>query len=79
MLRASDVQELLGLPLVGVIPECKSVLVSTNMGQPVIMNDKHDAALAYNDAVDRFLGRDDIPFKFLTPKPRGILSKLFGE
>eukprot|EP01036_Dinobryon_divergens_P048049 gene48049-64475_t len=43
-----DIEELLGLPLIGVIPESKAVLTSTNIGQPVIMgNDK--ASVAYKD------------------------------
>ena len=47
-----DIEELLGLPLVGVIPESSSVLTSTNLGQPIItMQDK--AGFAYLDAVDR--------------------------
>merc|ERR1711861_4528 len=36
-LSLTDIEELLGLPLIGVIPESKSVLTSTNLGQPVIM------------------------------------------
>lgn len=47
-----DIEELLGLPLVGVIPESSTVLTSTNIGQPIIsMEDK--AGYAYLDAVNR--------------------------
>lgn len=48
-----DIEELLGLPLVGVIPESSTVLTSTNLGQPIIsMEDK--AGFAYLDAVERY-------------------------
>mmetsp|Transcript_402 Transcript_402/g.627 ORF Transcript_402/g.627 Transcript_402/m.627 type:complete len:308 (+) Transcript_402:125-1048(+) len=35
-LAIADIEELLGLPVVGVIPESKSILTCTNLGQPVI-------------------------------------------
>ena len=54
-LSLDDIGELLGLPLIGVVPESKSVLTSTNLGQPVITaNDR--AGEAYKDLVRRFLG-----------------------
>ena len=49
-LSLDDIGELLGLPLIGVVPESKSVLTSTNLGQPVITaNDR--AGEAYKDLV----------------------------
>lgn len=47
-----DIEELLGLPLVGVIPESSTVLTSTNLGQPIISMEDN-AGYAYLDAVDR--------------------------
>jgi septum site-determining protein MinD len=69
-------QELLGLEVIGVIPECKSVLTSTNTGTPVISGDS-PAAQAYQDAVTRFLGGER-EFRFLFPEPKGILARIFG-
>lgn len=37
MLSLDDIQELLGLEVLGLIPESKAVLTATNLGQPVIM------------------------------------------
>ncbi|CAM9114092.1 unnamed protein product [Chrysoparadoxa australica] len=76
MLRMEDIKELLGLDLIGLIPECRSVLSSTNTGQPVILSEE-DAGIAYSDAVARFLG-DEREMKFTTPKPVGLLKKIFG-
>eukprot|EP00607_Mallomonas_marina_P002349 CAMPEP_0182426720 /NCGR_PEP_ID=MMETSP1167-20130531/13246_1 /TAXON_ID=2988 /ORGANISM="Mallomonas Sp, Strain CCMP3275" /LENGTH=116 /DNA_ID=CAMNT_0024608375 /DNA_START=604 /DNA_END=954 /DNA_ORIENTATION=- len=76
-LALDDIQELLGLPLLGVIPESSSVLTSTNLGQPVIMGtDK--ASIAYKDMVARFLG-EDIPMKYVEPQHTGFLSRIFGN
>ena len=37
MMSVIDIQEMLGLPLLGVIPEDKRVIISTNKGEPVVM------------------------------------------
>ena len=48
-LSITDIQELLGLDLVGVIPESRSILTCTNNGSPVITLEKEGekAAGAY--------------------------------
>ncbi|CAN0085357.1 unnamed protein product [Pylaiella littoralis] len=73
MLTLGDIQELLGLEVLGVVPESKEVLTATNLGQPVIMTEGDDAATAYKDAVDRFLGKK-VELKFVQPKPVGLVS-----
>jgi septum site-determining protein MinD len=75
MLSVKDVQEILSVPLLGVIPESKAVLRASNEGVPVIVNKDSDAGLAYEDAVKRFLGHD-IPMRFV--EKLGFLKRLFG-
>jgi septum site-determining protein MinD len=77
MLSVVDVQEILSLDLLGVIPESEDVLSASNKGVPVIMNEKSDASLAYEDSVARFLG-DEVPFRFIDARRRGFFGKLFG-
>ena len=76
MLSHRDVLELLGIPLLGVIPESPAVLQSSNAGMPVIFDQTADAAQAYLDVVHRFLG-EERPHRFLEPK-RGFFSRVFG-
>ena len=78
MLSVSDVQEILGIPLLGVIPESQAVLQASNAGIPVILEEKSDAGIAYNDLVARFLG-EDRPHRFLTAEKKGLLKRLFGN
>lgn len=77
MLSYKDVVELLGIPLVGVIPESATVLSSSNAGSPVILDPTSDAAQAYMDLVRRFVG-EELPHRFLEPAKRGFFSRLFG-
>lgn len=76
MLNVSDVQEILAIPLLGIIPESQSVLQASNQGVPVILEEGSAAGRAYADAVGRFLG-EDIPHRFLTPEKKGLFSRLF--
>jgi len=77
MLSVEDVQEILSVPLRGVIPESTAVLQASNTGHPVILDAKSDAGQAYADAVGRFLGAE-LPHRFLEPERRGLLGRLFG-
>ena len=56
MLSLDDIGEILGIPLLGVIPESPAVLAASNAGTPVILEQTSDAAQAYADTVARFLG-----------------------
>ncbi len=76
MLSLDDVQEILSLNLLGVIPESKSVLTSSNAGTPVILDEKSDAGQAYADIVARYLG-ENRPHRFIDEKS-GFFRKLFG-
>jgi septum site-determining protein MinD len=77
MLSVEDVQELLTIPLLGVIPESMDVLKASNAGNPVVLNKDSDAGKAYMDAVERLLG-NEVPLRFVTDK-KGFLSKLFRK
>jgi septum site-determining protein MinD len=76
MLSVDDVQEILSLHLLGVIPESKSVLNASNSGIPVILDEKSDAGQAYVDIVARYLGENK-PHRFIDDK-KGFFGKLFG-
>jgi septum site-determining protein MinD len=77
MLSVEDVLELLGVPLLGVIPESKAVLLSSNKGTPAVLDETTDVAQAYLDVVYRFLGEERAQ-RFLTEEKRGLLARLFG-
>ncbi|MDO9011528.1 MAG: septum site-determining protein MinD [Gallionella sp.] len=76
MLSVTDIQEILRIPLLGVIPESESVLKASNSGTPAIHMDKSDVADAYRDVVGRFMG-EDLPMRFVAEKA-GFLKRLLG-
>lgn len=77
MLSYKDVQEILRIPLIGVIPESEAVLHGSNQGTPAIHLKDSDVAEAYMDMVARFLG-EPIPMRFVDYEKPGLLKRLFG-
>jgi septum site-determining protein MinD len=77
MMSVADVKEILGLDVIGVIPESQDVLSASNAGVPVILNDDSDVARAYDDAVARLLGQQ-LPLRFIQEQKRGFFARLFG-
>lgn len=77
MLSVADVEEILSIKLLGVIPESQAVLKASNQGVPVIFDAESDAGQAYSDAVERLLGAD-VPHRFLDVQKKGIFQRLFG-
>lgn len=76
MLSLKDVNDILAIPLLGVIPESQAVLRASNAGEPVILDKVSDAGQAYADAVSRFLG-EKVPFRFIEEKT-SWLKRIFG-
>jgi septum site-determining protein MinD len=77
MMSVDDVKEILGLDVIGVVPESPEVLAASNAGVPVILNDESDASRAYDDAVGRLLG-EELPLRFLEEPKRGFFARIFG-
>ncbi len=74
MLSVEDVVELLAVPLIGIVPEDESVLVSTNHGQPVVMNEKSRAGRSFLDIAKRLKG-EEVPWMDLDEK-EGFFNRL---
>ena len=78
MLSLEDIQDILRIPLIGVIPESESVLQASNQGTPAVRLKGSDVSEAYLDFVGRFLGEDK-PLRFVDPQKAGLLKRLFGR
>jgi septum site-determining protein MinD len=78
MMSVEDIKGILGIPVIGVIPESESVLNASNVGVPVILDERSQAGVAYSDMVDRFLG-ENRPLRFVQSERKGLLRRLFGN
>jgi len=77
MMSVADVEEILGVKVIGVIPEAPEVLSASNSGVPVILDEAADAGQAYTDAVARLLGQER-PMRFVEPKRKNFFQRMFG-
>ena len=69
LLGRQDVQEMLGVPLLGAIPEDTEVIVSTNRGEPLVLKKKLTlAGIAYENAARRVVGKQDFMIDLERPK-----------
>jgi septum site-determining protein MinD len=73
MLKVEDITEMLALPLLGIIPESRSVLKASNVGAPVILDDTSKAGQAYRDAVARYLG-EQLEYRFVNDEKKSFLG-----
>ncbi|MGI4849774.1 MAG: septum site-determining protein MinD [Janthinobacterium lividum] len=76
MLSFSDVQEILRIPVLGIIPESESVLHASNQGNPAIHIEGSDVSEAYKDVVSRFLG-EEVPMRFTSYEKPGLFQRIF--
>lgn len=76
MLSIADIQEILRIELIGVIPESEEVLHASNQGTPVIHLKDAIAAEAYSDVIERFLGEEK-PLRFTDYQKPGLFQRLF--
>ena len=77
MLSLDDVQHLLRIPLIGVIPESETVLQASNDGTPAIHMHGSDVSEAYKDVIARFMG-EPTPLRFVEVSKQPFWKRLFG-
>ena len=74
MLSSDDVFDILGLSIIGIIPEDELVLSASNSGVPVTLNTDSKAGMAFNNVARRLTG-EDVPFMNLEDDP-GFFRRL---
>ncbi len=74
MLTPEDVLELLAIELIGIVPEDDHVVMSTNRGQPIVLDVKSRAGQAFQNIARRLRG-EKVPFMDLEEKD-GFFNRL---
>ena len=81
MLDVSDIIETLSVKLLGVVPDDKNITVSTNKGEPIVLEEGSKAGQAFKNIANRING-EDVPLLDLSTESVGFLGsimKLFGR
>lgn len=76
MLSADDIIELLAIELIGIVPEDEAVVIATNRGQPVALDSKNKAGIAFMNIARRLNG-ESVPLQNLDGK-ESLINKMIG-
>lgn len=78
MMSVEDVQEILSIKLLGIVPDDETIITSTNKGEPVSLIENSRAGSAYRNIARRIRG-EEVPFMNMEEANGfiGRLKKLF--
>lgn len=79
MLDIEDIDSILGIDLLGIVPDDEYVITAANKGEPTVMNPESRAAVAYRNIARRILG-ETVPLMRLDDRS-GLMKKfkkMFG-
>lgn len=74
MMDVNDMLEILAVKLLGVVPDDDSIVISTNRGEPAVLDQNSQAGQAYRNIVQRIMGKE-IPLMNLDVE-EGFFAKL---
>ena len=79
MMNIDDIIDILNIDLIGIILDDQDVIVSTNKGEPAVVNMKSSAGQGYRNITQRLLG-NNVPLMELDEKSFiGIIKKMFNK
>ena len=76
MLDVADIIETLSIKLIGVVPDDRSITVSTNKGEPIVLDDTAIAGKAFKNIAKRITG-EEVAFMNLDTEHEGFFSSFF--
>src|SRR5690349_1875304 len=75
MMTTSDVQDILAIELVGIVPEDSTIVMASNRGEPAALSTTSKAGRAYREIAQRLLG-EAVPI--VIPTGEGFLSRMLS-
>ncbi|MEM9951114.1 MAG: septum site-determining protein MinD [Chloroflexota bacterium] len=75
MLSADDITDILGLGVIGIVPEDEHVIPASNSGVPVTLNENSQAGVAFRNIARRLTG-ETVPLMELTPMQDSFFKRL---
>lgn len=81
-MNIEDILDILAIDLIGVVPDDESIVISTNKGEPVVIDEKTIAGRAYRNIVQRIIG-EKVEFLNLEEDDESkftkVLKLIFGK
>ncbi len=79
MMNVDDIIDILNIDLIGIVPDDQDIIISTNKGEPAVVNPKSSAGQGYRNITERLNG-NNVPLMDLEGNTFfGKIKKLFGK
>lgn len=79
MMNVDDIIDILNIDLIGIVPDDQDIIVSTNKGEPAVVNQKSLAGQGYRNITERLNG-NNVPLMDLDANTfMGKLKRFFGK
>ncbi len=75
MMSVDDILSILAVELLGIVPDDDAIIISTNRGEPTVMDDASQPGQAYRNIARRLCG-EEVPLMTLTAKKNSFFSRL---
>jgi septum site-determining protein MinD len=75
MMSVEDVNEILAIDVLGVVPDDEAIIISTNKGIPVVADKDSQSGQAYRNIVQRLLGNSTPIMDFETKEKNSGFTK----
>ncbi len=76
MMDIPDVEEILAITLIGVVPEDPSIITSSNRGEAAVFDMHSRAGLAFRDIARRLIGEEVSFPRYEAPQPVTVMGRL---
>ncbi len=76
MMNREDIEDILAIDLLGIVPDDEEIVISTNKGEPVVIERRTIAGNAYMNIAKRIIG-EEVEFLDIENDNEGKLSKIF--
>lgn len=82
MMNIDDIIDILAIDLIGIVPDDEAIVISTNKGEPVVINPNTLSGQAFTNITRRIIG-EEVELLNLDVNEEGKISKilklLFGK
>jgi|TARA_B100000768_G_scaffold102190_1_gene95144 septum site-determining protein MinD len=80
MMSIEDVTNILGIPLIGVIPDSEKVIIASNRGEPLVLEDRSSLpGLAFENTARRLIGEDIKFLDLARSSSRNPIKRILGN
>ena len=80
MMSIDDITSILGIPVLGIIPDSEQVIIASNRGEPLVLEDSLSLpGVAFENIARRLLGEDIEVLDMENISSKGLVKRIFSN